>query len=255
MLEVRSIGFSYPRAPAAVDMVTFSVERGKLLALAGQNGSGKSTLLKMLARVGTPHTGEVRFEGRSLREWGAKDYARQVGYLPQEPDATFSMRAIDIVVTGRAPFLTRFAWEGESDYAAAAGALAMCDASHLGERYLDEMSGGERKRVFLARVLAGNPRLILLDEPLAALDLAHVQQFSKLLRQIVDRTGATVIFASHDLNWAAAYSDRMLVMRDGALAADLPPAELMQPDRIRDLFGFDAHAVTTSGHTWIVPAR
>ncbi|HEX4934658.1 MAG TPA: ABC transporter ATP-binding protein, partial [Gemmatimonadaceae bacterium] len=152
-----------------------------------------------------------------------------------------------------APFLTRFGWEGEGDFAAAAEALEMCDGAHLSERYLDEMSGGERKRVFLARVLAARPRLVLLDEPLSALDVAHVQQFSKLLRQIVDRTGSTVMFASHDLNWAAAYSDRVLVMRGGALAADLTPAELMRPDVVRDLFGFSAGTVSSDGRTWIVP--
>lgn len=251
MLSLENVGFRY--RVGGIRDVSFSADAGKLIALTGQNGSGKSTLLKIAARVMPPHTGEVRFEGRPLRDWGAKEYARRAGYLPQEPDATFSMRAIDIVVSGRAPFLTRFAWEAGTDYSAAEEALAVCDATYLGERYLDEMSGGERKRVFIARVLAARPSLILLDEPLSALDVAHVQQFSKLLRQIVDRTGATVIFASHDLNWAAAYSDRILVMRDGTLAADVTPAELMRPEMIRDLFGFDGAVVSGNGRPWIVP--
>ena len=252
MLSLENVTFLY--SAGGVRDVTFGTEAGRLIALTGQNGSGKSTLLKIAARVIVPQAGEVRFEGRPLREWGGKEYARRVGYLPQEPDAAFSMRAIDIVVSGRAPFLTRFAWEAEGDYAAAEEALEVCDASYLAGRYLDEMSGGERKRIFLARVLAATPGLILLDEPLSALDVAHVQQFSRLLRQIVDRTGATVVFASHDLNWAAAYSDRVLVMRDGALAADVTPAELMRPDTIRDLFGFDGDVVSGGGRPWIVPA-
>ena len=111
------------------------------------------------------------------------------------------------------------------------------------------MSGGERKRVFLARVLAGTPKLILLDEPLSALDLSHVQQFSLLLREIVDRTGCTVIFAAHDLNWAAARSDRMLVMQNGALALDATPAEVMRPAIVREFFGFEGKVVDG----WIVP--
>jgi iron complex transport system ATP-binding protein len=253
VLRVENISFSYADTPALRN-VSFATGAGKLIALAGQNGSGKSTLLKAAARVITPREGSVFFDDRPLHDWDAKEYARHAGYLPQQPEATFSMRAIDIVVSGRAPFLTRFGWESESDYAAAAEALELCDGAHLAERYLDAMSGGERKRVFLARVLAGRPRLILLDEPLSELDVAHVQQFSKLLRQIVDRTQATVIFASHDLNWAAAYSDRVVVMREGAIAADLTPEQMMQPDTVRDLFGFDAQTIRVGSRTWIVPA-
>src|SRR5205814_2450482 len=106
-----------------------------------------STLLKMLARVNVPDAGSINFEGRNIRDWPPKEYARRVAYLPQDPDPTFPMRALDVVVSGRAPFLGRFEWETDADYAEAARALAMCDASELAARYLDEMSGGERKRV------------------------------------------------------------------------------------------------------------
>jgi iron complex transport system ATP-binding protein len=249
-LDLRNVSFAYGGTQALRD-VTVSFGANELVALAGPNGSGKSTLLKLAARVAHPSTGELFYDGRALPDWPAKEYAKQVGYLPQDTEPAFPMRAIDVVVSGRAPFLGRFAWEGESDFAAARKALALCDATHLAERYLDEMSGGERKRVFLARVLAGEPRVILLDEPLAALDVAHVQQFSKLLREIVDRTGSTVVFASHDLNWAAAYSDRMLVMRTGALALDAPPHDVMRPDIVGSLFGFSAHIADG----WLVPER
>jgi ABC-type cobalamin/Fe3+-siderophores transport system ATPase subunit len=252
MLSVSQARFAYGDRIALRD-VSIEIGETALIALAGPNGSGKSTLLKLMARVVAPQNGDVRFLGKSLREWNARLYAQQTGYLPQEPDSSFPMRALDVVVSGRAPFLTRFGFETDDDYREATNALALCDASHLGERYLDEMSGGERKRVFLARVLAGRPKLILLDEPLSALDVAHTQQFSKLLRDIVDRTLATVVFASHDLNWAAAYSDRIVVMDDGAIAADLPPRELMKPDVVRRLFGFEAEAVSVNGRPWLVP--
>lgn len=252
MLEVRHASYAYADA-AAVRDVSVRVGERQLIALTGPNGSGKSTLLKLMARVYTPQTGEVRFEDRPLAEWPSKEYARRVGYLPQDPDPAFPMRALDVVVTGRAPYLGRFAWESTSDWEEASKALALCDAAHLSDRYLDEMSGGERKRVFLARVLAGTPRLILLDEPLAALDLSHVQQFSRLLRDVVDRTGCTVVFAAHDLNWAAAHSDRMLVMQHGTLALDARPDEVMRPDVMHQLFGFDAQTVVAGGRTWIVP--
>ncbi|MEO8036159.1 MAG: ABC transporter ATP-binding protein, partial [Acidobacteriota bacterium] len=219
MLSIRALSYAYDDRVVLEDVST-ALQSRQLVALTGPNGSGKSTLLKLIARVLVPRSGDIEFDGRPLRQWPLRQYAREVGYLPQDPDPTFPMRAIDIVLTGRAPFLGRFAGEGAADYAAAEEALALCDASHLSSRYLDEMSGGERKRIFLARVLAATPKLILLDEPLAELDVSHVQQVSALLRDIVDRTGCTVVFASHDLNWAAAYSDRMLVMQEGRLALD-----------------------------------
>lgn len=253
MLDVRSVSYAYGDA-AAVRDVSVQIGDAQLVALTGANGSGKSTLLKILARVYALQTGEVSFEQKPLSQWPAKEYARRVGYLPQDPDPGFPMRAIDVVVSGRAPFLGRFAWETNRDWEEASRALSLCDAGHLAGRYLDEMSGGERKRVFLARVLAGTPRLILLDEPLAALDLSHVQQFSRLLRDIVDRTGCTVIFAAHDLNWAAAHSDRMLVMQRGALALDAAPADVMTPEVMSRLFGFSAATVRVGGRDWIVPS-
>ncbi len=169
MLRIENASFAYDGADA-VRSVTLEVGgSGSLVALAGPNGSGKSTLLKMIARVLRPRSGEILFDGKKLSDWPARDYATKIGYLPQEIDATFPMRAIDVVVSGRAAYLGRFSWETSSDYAKAEEALDTCDASHLAGRFLDEMSGGERKRVFLARVLAGAPRLILLDEPFAAL--------------------------------------------------------------------------------------
>jgi ABC-type cobalamin/Fe3+-siderophores transport system ATPase subunit len=254
MLDVSGVSYAYAGAPALRDVSVHVGER-QLVALTGPNGSGKSTLIKLVARVLAPAAGTIDFDGRRLRDWPAKEYARQVGYLPQDPDPAFPMRALDVVVSGRAPFLGRFAFESAADYDEASRALALCDAAHLGERYLDEMSGGERKRVFLARVLAARPRLVLLDEPLAALDVSHVQQFSALLRDVVDRTGCSVVYASHDLNWAAAYADRMLVMQRGALALDAPPSEVMKSEVVKSLFDYDADVVSRDGRAWLVPRR
>jgi ABC-type cobalamin/Fe3+-siderophores transport system ATPase subunit len=252
MLSLRNVSYAYAGTPAVRD-VSVDLGEAQLVALTGPNGSGKSTLLKLMARVYAPQAGEASYDGQPLAQWPAKEYAKLVGYLPQDPDPGFPMRAVDVVVTGRAPYLGRFAWESDRDWDEARSALAVCDAAHLAERYLDEMSGGERKRVFLARVLAGTPKVILLDEPLAALDLSHVQQFSLLLREVVDRTGCTVVFAAHDLNWAAAHSDRMLVMQAGTLALDAPPSAVMTPAVMRTHFGFEAETLTSGGRRWIVP--
>jgi iron complex transport system ATP-binding protein len=253
MLELERISFSYEGGGPAVDRVTVRFEAGQLVALTGPNGSGKSTLLQCAARVLEPQAGSVLLDGEDARRWRPKAYARAVGYLPQNPEPVVPIRAIDVVLSGRAPYLGRLAWESAHDYEEAERALVLCDAAHLAGRFLDEMSGGERKRVFLARVLAGAPRLILLDEPLTALDVAHVQQLAALLREVVERTRATVIFSSHELNWSAAYADRMLVMNGGRVVMDGRPNEVMTPQVMRDAFGFDGEAVTAGGRTWIVP--
>ncbi len=255
MMELSSVGYAYAKG-GGVDSVTTRFREGELVSLTGPNGSGKSTLMKLMARALDPQRGEVRLLDRPLAAWDRREFARETGYLPQEPEWLLPMRAIDVVLSGRAPFLERFRWESKEDYALAEQALADCDASHLADRLLEEMSGGERKRVFLARVLAGQPRLILLDEPLAALDLEHMQRFVEMLRTIVDVKGSTVVFISHDMNWSSACADRMLVMNGGRLVLEGPPREVMRPEVMLEHFNFRGEALQSdSGRSWIVPSR
>ena len=140
-----------------------------------------------------------------------------------------------------------------------AGTSALTDVTlDVGERQLVALTGpnGSGKSTLIelmARVLVGRPRLVLLDEPLAALDVSHVQQFSALLRDVVDRTGCSVVYASHDLNWAAAYADRMLVLQRGTLALDSTPSQVMNSEVVKELFDFDADVVTRGGRPWLVP--
>lgn len=253
MLELRSVDFSYPRRSVSIRSVTASFRAGEMVSIAGPNGSGKSTLLRLMARVVAPGSGEILWKGKRLEDVDPREYARSVGYLPQDFDSGFPMRAIDAVLSARAPFLRRFQWETADDHGRAEEALREFDALELADRYLDEMSGGERKRVFLARVLSGSPELILLDEPFAALDLSHIQQLNEMLRAYVSRTGRTVIFVSHDLNWSGAYADRMLVLSEGSIVADGPPAKVLEPALIERFFRFRSEALERDGRRWIVP--
>lgn len=239
----------------ALNGVSVEVAPRELVAILGPNGSGKSTLLKSLAGVLRPQSGSVLLDGTEVRRLPRREHARRVGYLPQEIEAAFPVRALDAVASGRAPHLGRFQWESEADLQAAREALELCDASHLAERVLDEMSGGERKRVFLARVLAGNPDFVLLDEPLAALDVAHVESVARLMRRLVERDGHGVAFVSHDFNWAAAFSDRVVVMSAGRVVAHGPPAAVLTRELMRDVFGLRAEILHGAGGVgWIVPA-
>lgn len=254
MIRVEGAAFSYG-ATEALRSASLKIGDGQLVAIAGANGSGKSTLMKLLARVIFPRSGSVLFRGRATGDWNGREYAREVGYLPQDPQPAFSMSALEVVVSGRAPYLGRFAFESAGDYGHARRALEMCDAAHLEDRPLEEMSGGEKQRVFLARVLAGEPRLALLDEPFSGVDIAHTQSLLELLRRIVDAGTASVAFISHDLNWSAAYADRIAVMDRGSVVLDGTPAEVMTEETMARHFAFRGRAIPAEGRAgaWIVP--
>ncbi|MHB0970253.1 MAG: ABC transporter ATP-binding protein [Thermoanaerobaculia bacterium] len=254
MLAAESVSFCYSPGAPALDAVSVRFAEGQLTSIVGANGSGKSTLMRLLARVVAPETGDVLLRGRSLRHWSAREYAQRVGYLPQQLEFDFPMRAFDVVLSGRAPYLGRFEWEGAEDEAAATRALEACDALHLAERHLDEMSGGERKRILLARVLAGGPEIILLDEPFTALDLAHVQTLALLLQKIVRESGTTVVVVSHDLNWSAAISNRMIVLEKGSIVLDAPPDDVLRPEVMARHFAYEAERIVSpDGRAWILP--
>ncbi len=256
LLQLRDVSFAYRgSAEPSLHEITLDVAAGQLISLVGPNGSGKSTLLKLLARIQIPSAGQMLFQGTLMSEWDRRRFARAVGYLSQHPEPDLAMKAVEVVLSGRSPHLGRFSWETSADLRIAMEALEECDASHLAGRELEELSGGEQKRVFLARVLAGQPELILLDEPLAALDPSHVAQFVRLLRSIADRGGRTIIFVSHDLNWSVAASDRILVLHQGRLVADTTPSGFMTPEILRNYFDLDPEFVCGADGvaTWLVP--
>ena len=253
MISLQNVSYSY-RGNQAVRNVSASLAPGELVGVVGANGSGKSTLLKLMARVLTPLSGSITYADRDLTKWNRRAYAREVGYLPQDLDPILSLRAVDVVLSGRAAFLGRFEWESSQDRLIAERALDLCDVSALADRPLEEMSGGERKRIFLARVLAGQPRLILLDEPFAALDLAHIQQMFTVLLTLCRERGCSIVFVSHDLNWSSAFADSMLVMHQGELVRSGRPGDVMQSEVMRDYFHFDGQTLRdSSGRQWIVP--
>jgi iron complex transport system ATP-binding protein len=255
LLSIDRVCYRYPGAAVGVEEVSMEVARGELVSIVGPNGAGKSTLMRLVARIVEPDSGSLALDGRAYGSYPPREFARRVGYLSQTPEPAFPMRALDAVLAGRAPYLGRFSWESDADRAIALDALALCEAEALAGRFLDEMSGGERKRVLLARVLATDPDLIVLDEPLASLDVAHVRSVMELLRRVVDLTGKSALVVSHELNWAAAYSDRVAVLAGGRLVADAPPALALQEDVIGRHFGFACETVSGRDGTvrWIVP--
>jgi ABC-type cobalamin/Fe3+-siderophores transport system ATPase subunit len=237
LLHAQSVTFSYPRSTNAVlGEIALSLAAGEVVALIGPNGSGKSTLLRCLLGQ-LPSTGTVQWDGRAVSTWRRRELARYVAYLPQAPAHEPGQTVAEVLRLGRAPYWGAFGLETAADMAAVrevAGVLALDDL--LG-RPLDELSGGQRQRVFVGRCLAQGPKALLLDEPNTFLDLRHQVELCQLLRKLADEKQIGILMASHDLNLAAAWADRLVLLDNGAVAAAGPAATVLDPALLGRVYG------------------
>lgn len=225
-----------------LDDVEVEVRAGELLALVGPNGAGKSTLLSLLAGDREPQAGHVELAGRPLHSWSATESAMRRAVLLQDVTLSFPFLVRQVVEMGRAPWARTEREEG--DEAAITHAMALTDTTMFAERVFGTLSGGEKARVALARVLAQQTQVVLLDEPTAALDLHHQELVLGLARHRVTE-GDAVVVVLHDLNLAAAYADRVAVLEQGRLATLGPPAEVLRPELLSRVY---RHAVEVLPH-------
>jgi iron complex transport system ATP-binding protein len=254
LLEARGVTFGYPGRDVLRD-VSLALSAGELVALAGPNGAGKSTLLRLLLGLHAPRAGTVTLGGRSVATLARREIARVAALLPQEGEgpAELPLTVREVVSLGRLPHLGRFQPEGPEDERAVARALDATDTAFLADRPMAELSGGERHRVHLARALAQGASILLLDEPTAGLDLVHQLQALDLLRATVDE-GRGAIVALHDLSLAARRCDRIVLLADGAVHADAPPADVLTPQTLARVFGVRAEVrVDGAGRPFVVP--
>jgi iron complex transport system ATP-binding protein len=207
---------------------------GRITVILGPNGAGKTSLLRAAAGLIAPSAGKIAIDGRAIVAMRRDERARTVGYLPQSGDVAWNMPARDVVALGRLPHRARTA----DDIAAVLAAMAATDTEQFAERRVGELSGGERARVLLARVLAGEPQWLLADEPLASLDPAHQLDLLDRLRGQAAR-GVGVVVVLHDLVQAARVADEILMLRDGRVFAFGPPDEVLTQQHLRDAFGVD----------------
>jgi iron complex transport system ATP-binding protein len=236
LVEVAGLSFSYPGREAAVKGVSFSVAAGEHLGIVGPNGAGKSTLLRLLGNLLKPSAGEVRYDGKALPAWSRLALAKRLAYVPQSAvfDAPFT--ALDVAMAGRFPHVGYFGFESARDRAIARSALERLDARHLADRPVTELSGGEQARVVVARALAQEPDVLLLDEPTAFLDVGHRLDLYDRLREENRARGLTVLVVTHDLNMAAEYCSRVLLLSAGTLAADGPASEVLTAERVSEVY-------------------
>lgn len=238
LLQVRDLRFGYGGEPV-LDGVSFAVHAGECVGILGPNGAGKSTLLKLALGLLVPASGEVLLGGTPLAALPRRARALRAAFLPQAASMAFPFEAAEVVAMGRTPHLGRFRPEGPADRAAVARAMERTGLGPLAGRPVTELSGGERQRVFLARALAQEAPLLVMDEPTASLDLRHAFELLTLARAQA-LGGGGVLAALHDLNLAARFCDRLLVLHGGRLEADGAPSLVLAPDLLRRVFGVEA---------------
>jgi len=213
------------------------VDCGGFAGVLGPNGSGKSTLLRALTGVLHLSAGRVRLLGTLVRRSSRREIARRVGVVPQASPVAFEFTARELVAMGRTPHIGRLHGESDRDRRAIEAALERTDTAELRDRPVSELSGGEAQRVIIARALAQEPELLLLDEPTAFLDLNHQIEVFELLRRLNREEGLTVLCVSHDLNLASVYCDRLILLCGGTIAAEGRPEEVVTAERIREVYG------------------
>jgi len=216
--------------------VSFSVDPGQIFAIVGPNGSGKSTILRVLSGTMRPRAGAVEICGRALNTYDRRALAKVIAVVAQENIVAFRFTVLEIVLMGRAPHLGAFRFESPADLEIARDALERFDLLEFAHRHVEELSGGERKRVFLARALAQQPRVVMLDEPTAFLDLRHVAGIFARFRELAAERGLAVVATLHDLNAAAAYADRVMLLKEGAAVATGTPLEVLTEDNLSRVY-------------------
>lgn len=219
-----------------LDGVSLHADRGQFVGLIGPNGAGKSTLLRTISGILRYRRGAVRLEGADLKTLSPREVASSLALIPQIAPYTYGFTSIELVLMGRYPHLGRFQIEGKEDDRIARDAMRLTETEQFADRTLDTLSGGERQRVFVARALAQRPRILLMDEPTANLDVLHQLKVLDLVRRLVD-DGLTAVAAVHDLNMAARYCDRLVLLSGGRVLAEGPPEEVLTPETIESAFG------------------
>ncbi|WP_305095036.1 heme ABC transporter ATP-binding protein [Prescottella sp. R16] len=254
-VTMRATDISVQRGGRTVlDHVSVEVRAGEILALVGPNGAGKSTLLAALSGDQPVVSGTIELDGRPLDAWSAPEMARRRAVLPQQHTVGFSFTARQVVRMGRAPW--QRTPQAADDEQQVEDCLDICDVRHLADRPFTVLSGGERARVALARVLAQSTETILLDEPTAALDLGHQETVMRIAQDRA-RAGAAVVVVLHDLGLAAAYADRICVLEDGQASADGPPSEVLTDELLSRVYKHPVEVFPhpRSGATLVLPLR
>lgn len=255
-LSARDLSFSYDGSTPTLRNISFEAGSGEFLSIIGPNGSGKSTLLRLLDRILLPQQGSIALDNRDINSFHRSELASRVALVSQEAGTLFPFTVMEMVLMGRAPHARGTLFENEHDRSIAATMMKRMDISHLADHPVTALSGGEKQRVFIARALAQQPDILLLDEPNAHLDIAHQIEVFSILRTLIKESGLTVISVSHDLNLAGAFSNRIAMLVCGTLVAIGSPSDVLTEERIKNVFGtaviVDSHPVESTARVTLL---
>ena len=235
ILTLKNVGFRYGEIQALKE-IDLQVRPGEILGILGPNGSGKSTLLKIMDGILRPQEGEILIKGNPLEGLKRTHVAKEIAMVSQENYFRFSFSTLEVVLMGRFPHLKRLQFEGKRDMEVALDALRATRTLELAERSIHKLSGGERQRVHIARALAQEPKIILLDEPTSFLDIAHQVQILELIVRLNRELGLTVLMVLHDLNLASEYCTRMILLNNGSISKKGRPEEVITYQNIEEVY-------------------
>ena len=235
ILDVEKITTGY-NGCEIIKNISFSVRSGEILGIIGPNGSGKTTLMRVISRVLSPWQGKIYYDTNNISEIPIKKLFQEISVLPQVVEVPFSFKVFDVVSMGRFPHLKRFEQLKENDLQIVEKVMSFTDISHLSNKDINHISGGERQRVFLAQSLAQQPKLLLLDEPTTHLDIGHQIEILNLIKMLNRENNLTIIMILHDLNLASEYCDRLLLIDDGKLYKIGTPADVVTYQNIKQIY-------------------
>ncbi len=236
-----------------LDAISFSLGKSEIVALVGPNGSGKSTLIKTIAGVHSQSSGSISIDGTDIRKIDSVELAKCIGYVPQHFTYTLYSTVFETVLLGRRQHIK---WSvSDEELSRVQHSLEALEMEHMAGNYMDQLSGGERQKVFIARALAQDPKLFLFDEPTSALDIRYQIEVMETMREITWERGAGMIIAVHDLNLAYRYADTVIVLHGGKMAGYGKPQEILTPECINRVYGVDSFVVENEQGKFIVPFR
>jgi iron complex transport system ATP-binding protein len=243
-VSIRNVSFRYaPRDPRVLDRVSIDIPRGAVAALLGPNGSGKSTLLHLILGLLPPEEGEISLLGQSRLHLSRRETSRIIGLVPQDEHVPFDLSVLEYTLLGRAPFLSFLGTPGAADRRASRQALVSTGIAHLEYRSVPSLSGGERQLATVARALAQEPEILLLDEPTSHLDLANARRILKVLHSLKE-SGKTIVLTTHDPNAAAAVADWVILLREGRIAASGPAHTVLASEPLSATYGINVEVMT-----------